>query len=285
MTSPAEGTFTTSDGLQLRTLTWLPSEDVERLGVVVIAHGLGEHIGRYAHVARALVAAGFAVRGLDHRGHGRSGGLRGHVDGFGQFTADLSGVVQAFRAEHPGLPAILYGHSMGGLITLRFHVDHPDHGLAGLILSNPLLALAFTPPRWKTAASRLLGRIAPRLRLDSGLDTTKISRDPAAVKTYVDDPLVHGLISTTLYNEMMGAADAAVASASAFRLPTLWIIGGGDEIVSPVAGEAFGRSLPSDTTTIKAWPASYHEPHNDLDQAEVIEAVVQWCTTVATAAS
>ncbi len=276
MTRPSEGTYTTSDGLQLRILTWLPEEGAKINGVVVIAHGLGEHAGRYEHVADALTAAGFAVRALDHRGHGRSGGLRGHVDEFAQLPRDLAAVVQAFRAEHPGLPAVVMGHSLGGLVTLQFHINHPDHGLDGLILSNPLLAVAFVPPRWKTMAARLLGRIAPRLRLDNELDTSEISRDPAEVKAYEDDPLVHRLISTRLFNEMMAAAARTPASASSFRLPTLWVLGGSDKIVSAKAGEAFARTLPADATTIRVWPESYHEPHNDLDKAEVIEAIVGW---------
>lgn len=285
MTRRSEGTYTTTDGLQLRTLTWLPDEDVTIVAVVVIAHGLGEHIGRYEHVAEALVASGCAVRGLDHRGHGRSGGLRGHVDGFAQLTGDLGCVVKAFRAEHPALPTVLYGHSMGGLVVLQFLTDHPDHGLDGVILSNPLLALAFTPPRWKTAASRLLGKIAPRLRLSSELDTSKISRDAAEVKTYEDDPLVHGLISTSLYNNMMAAAGEAGTTASALRLPTLWLIGAADQIVSPEASEAFARTLPPESTTIRVWPDSYHEPHNDLDRAEVIEAMVTWVAARVAAAT
>ena len=276
MTRPSEGTYTTSDGLQLRILTWLPEEGAKITGLVVIGHGLGEHAGRYEHVADALTAAGVAVRAFDHRGHGRSGGLRGHVDEFAQLPRDLASVVQAFRADYPDLPAVVYGHSLGGLITLQFHVDHPDHGLSGLILSNPLLEVAFVPPRWKTMAARLLGRLAPRLRLDNELDTTEISRDPVEVKAYEDDPLVHRLISTRLFNEMMAAADRSAASASSFRLPTLWILGGSDKIVSAKAGEAFARTLPADATTIRVWPESYHEPHNDLDKAEVIEAIVGW---------
>ncbi len=285
MTRRNEGTYTTTDGLQLRTITWLPDQDAGIEGVVIIAHGLGEHAGRYDHVAEALVATGFAVRALDHRGHGRSGGLRGHVDEFAQLSRDLSAVVQAFRAEYPDLPAVVYGHSLGGLITLQFHINHPDHGLNGLILSNPLLEVAFVPPRWKTMAARLLSRLAPRLRLDNELDTTEISRDPAEVKAYEDDPLVHRLISTRLFSEMMAAADRTGACSASFRLPTLWILGGSDKIVSAKAGEAFARKLQAEDTTIRVWPDSYHEPHNDLDRAEVIEAIVGWVKERAGASS
>jgi len=276
MTACTEGNYTAHDGVQLRTLTWEP-EGTPR-GAFLIAHGLGEHGGRYGHVAAPLVAAGFVVRALDHRGHGRSTGLRGHVDRFEEFTRDLSGVLAAFRAEFPDLPTLLYGHSLGGLIVLSHHLHHPDHGLDGLVLSNPLIATAFEPPKIKAAAGRLLSRFVPRLRLDNELDTSQLSRDPAEVKAYEDDPLVHRLISTRLFTEMFGAADVLATSADRFRLPTLWIFGEADAIVSAAAGRAFADKLPAGSTTIRAWPATYHEPHNDLDKAEVIAAIVEWAT-------
>lgn len=278
MTQPAEGTYTAADGVQLRTLTWLPEGDTSPRGLFVIAHGLGEHGGRYGHVASPLVEVGFAVRGFDHRGHGRSSGLRGHVDRFEDFTADLQGVIAAFRAEFPDLPTVLYGHSMGGLIVLRHQDDYPESGLVGLVLSNPLLAVAFEPPRWKTGAAGLLARLVPRLRLDNELDSSQISRDAKEVAAYDADPLVHRLISTRLYKEMVRAMEAASQSASRFRLPTLWVLGGSDSIVSAATSDAFAKTLPAGTTTIKTWPDTYHEPHNDLDRADVIEALTAWST-------
>lgn len=276
MTNRTEGTYTAADGIQLRTLTWLP--EGAPTGLVLLAHGLGEHGGRYDHVAAPLTAKGLAVRALDHRGHGRSGGLRGHVQRFSELTRDVHGVLQAFRAEHPDLPAVLFGHSMGGLIALAFHLDHPNHGLAGITVSNPALGVAFEPPKWKTSAGRLLSRLVPRLRLDNELDTAKLSRDPAVVSAYEQDPLVHRLISTRLYTELTGTMDRVGAAAASVRLPTLWIIGASDGITDAKASEAFARSLPADQTTVKVWSATYHEPHNDLDREEVISTFVEWAT-------
>jgi len=277
MTRRSESSHTASDGITQRRLTWLPDEGIDIRGLVLLSHGLGEHVGRYDHVADALTARGFAMSGADHRGHGRSEGLRGHVDGFSQYTADLGRVLDAFRAEHPDLPVVLYGHSMGGLISLHFNLDRPDHGLAGLALSNPQLGIAFEPPKLKVAAGRLLSRLLPRLRLGNELSTADLSRDPVEVKKYEDDPLVHGLISTRWFTSMTAAMDRVNAEPQGVQVPALFLLGASDKIVSAKAAQEFAARLEPARTTVKVWPGSYHEPHNDLDRDEVIGTLVDWC--------
>jgi len=277
MTRRAESTITTDDGLNLRRVTWLPDDDGDIAGLVVICHGLGEHVGRYENVAQALVAAGIAVTGADHRGHGRSDGLRGHVDGFSEYARDLNKVVVAFRDEHPDLQAVLFGHSMGGLISLTYNLDFPEHGLAGIAVSNPQLGLAFEPPKIKALAGRLLSRVLPRLRLGNELDTKHISRDPAEIAAYDNDPLVHGLVSTRWFTSMGKAMAAVNGAPERMTTPALFVLGGSDSIVSAAAGEAFARKLEPSRTTVKVWPDSYHEPHNDLDRDEVVATLVAWC--------
>ncbi len=277
MTRRSESTLSAADGITLRRLTWLPDEGTDVRGLVLLSHGLGEHVGRYDHVAEALTARGFAMSGCDHRGHGRSEGLRGHVDGFARYTADLGRVLDAFRGEHPGLPVVLYGHSMGGLISLHFNLDRPDHGLAGLALSNPQLGLAFDPPKVKVAAGRLLSRLLPRLRLGNELDTALLSRDEAEVRKYEEDPLVHGLISTRWYTSMTKAMARVNDTPDGVQSPVLFLLGGSDKIVSAEAAQTFAAKLDRARTTVKVWPATYHEPHNDLDRDEVIGTLAAWC--------
>lgn len=276
MTRRTDSTISTADGLTLRRVTWLPDSDDDIEGLVVLSHGLGEHVGRYEHVAEAIVAAGFGMTGADHRGHGRSEGLRGHVDGYSEYARDLHTVVQAFGAEHPGKPIWIYGHSMGGLIALFYNVDIENHGAAGFVISNPQLGLAFEPPKIKVLAGRLLSRVLPRLRMGSELDTSHISRDPEVVRAYEADSLVHGLVSTRWFTSMGAAMEIVLEAPQKLTVPTLFLLGGSDQIVSARASQAFADKLDAGKTTVRLWPDSYHEPHNDLDREEVLSSLTGW---------
>ena len=276
MTRRTDSTISTADGLTLRRVTWLPESDDEIRGLVVLSHGLGEHVERYEHVAKAVVAAGFGITGADHRGHGRSEGLRGHVDGYSEYTRDLHTVFEAFRAEHPDRPVWVYGHSMGGLIALYYNVDVENHGAAGFVISNPQLGLAFEPPKIKVLAGRLLSRLLPRLRMSSELDTSHISRDPEVVRAYESDALIHGLVSTRWFTSMGLAMDRVLEAPQKLTAPTLFLLGGSDQIVSATASQAFAEQLNPEQTTVRVWPSSYHEPHNDLDRDEVISCFTEW---------
>jgi len=187
--------FLTTDGIALFGRSWLPEGSPRAL--VCIVHGLGEHSGRYDHLAADLVTAGFAVVAPDQRGHGRSGGLRGHVDGFATFVTDLTGFIEAQQAEFgTELPLFLLGHSMGGLITVLTLQDAQTPTFAGAIISNPCLGVSVQAPAIKVAVAKLLGKLLPKLRLDNELTVQDICRDPEVVAAYEADPLVHSKIST-----------------------------------------------------------------------------------------
>ncbi len=273
MTRRSESTITTSDGVSLRRITWLP--DGEITGLVVLVHGLGEHVGRYDHVAAAFNAEGIALSGADHRGHGRSEGLRGHVDGFGQYTADLHRVVEAFQKEHPGLPTVMFGHSMGGLITLSYNLDVEAHGLVGFVVSNPQLGLAFEPPKIKALAGRLLSRLLPRLRLDNELNTADLSRIPEEVAKYENDPLVHRWVSTRWFTSANRAMERVNGNPQGLTAPVMFLLGDSDRICSAVAARDFAERVGTNAG-VKSWPASYHEPVKDLDRDEYISTLVTW---------
>src|ERR671939_347616 len=164
--------MTTIGRVQVR--RW-PAADPKRL--VVLVHGYGEHIGRYEHVAEALAARGSTVVGPDHVGHGRSAGERALVESFEPIVDDVRGVVQAERGE---LPVVMVGHSMGGLIAIRYAQRHRGD-LAGLVLSGPAVGLGPVMQQWLAA---------PELPSDP-LDATALSRDPAVGEAYVADPLVY----------------------------------------------------------------------------------------------
>ncbi len=271
--SPTDSILEAGAGLRLHIRTTRPDGDAR--GIVVLTHGLGEHCGRYDHVAGPLAEDGFGVVAYDLRGHGRSTGLRGHVDGFAEYTGDLDRVLSLAREEFgEGLPVLVYGHSMGGLIVLSYMLDYPDSPAVGFAVSNPLIRTAFEPPKLKVAAGRLLSKVLPRLRLANEVDHQGLSRDPAEVQAYIDDPYVHGLVSTRWFTSMTAAAQRVEQEAEKLARPGLWLLGRKDPIVDSSAGESVAQKTPA--STIRSYADTVHEPHNDLDRDQVIGDLRAW---------
>ncbi|HVH11484.1 MAG TPA: lysophospholipase, partial [Longimicrobium sp.] len=191
------GKLRASDGVRLYHASWLP--EGEPRAIVLVSHGHGEHGGRYGELARHLAERGMAVHAIDHRGHGRSGGTRGHVDRFGQYVADLETWRRAVTADVPvDIPVFLLGHSLGGLIAIRHLQTHPEAGFRGAVLSAPLLGIALRPPRWKVALSGILSRALPRLPFSNELDPSMLSTAPGYVEAFRADTLLHPTITPRL---------------------------------------------------------------------------------------
>lgn len=263
------------DGKDLLVRDWESEGEGEPRGRVVLIHGIGEHSGRYRHVAAAFVAAGYAVRAYDQRGHGRSGGWRGHVDGFRQYLCDLDQVIWDLGAEDAG-PLFLFGHSMGGLITLRYLQTRWETPLAGAVISNPCLEFVTQPPAFKLLGCRVLSCVAPRLGLGSDLDASLICRDPQVVADYQADPLVHGKVSARWVMSLLAAMDAARQAPDRVRRQTLWLLGGKDRICSLEGSRRFISRLPADEPTVREWPEAFHEVHNGPDKEDLLSEVVSW---------
>ncbi len=262
----------TTDGLDICARLWEP--DTPPKAIVCLVHGHGEHSGRYEHVAEALAHAGYAMLALDQRGHGRSGGPRGHTPSYEALMQDIGLLLEQARARFPRLPCFLYGHSMGGNEVINFALRRkPD--LAGVIASGPWLRLAFTPPAWKVTLGRLLNNIHPRFTQRTGLEVAAISRDPRVVQAYIHDPLVHDRISSRLYFDTVDAGDWALAHAADFPLPLLLMHGGADRLSDPQASREFARRGGSHIT-FHLWEEDFHEVHNELDQKEVLDLVTIW---------
>jgi acylglycerol lipase len=212
-----EGELRGAGGLALFTQSWLP--DGEPGATVVLAHGLGEHSGRYAHVAARFTGEGLALHALDHRGHGRSEGRRAYIDRMANAVADLDQVVVQARERHPELPLFLLGHSMGGCLAIAYTLEHQDR-LDGLLLSAPLAALESA-----SGATRLVGKLlsvaAPQVGLFA-VDPTLVSRDPEVVLAYVEDPLVHhGKLPARTIGELSSAVEAFPSRVPEITLPLL----------------------------------------------------------------
>jgi alpha-beta hydrolase superfamily lysophospholipase len=277
MTQRIEGSLESPDGNLLFTRSWALPAGLAARGIVVIVHGLGEHGDRYSDVAEALTTAGFSVAACDHRGHGRSSGLRGHIDDFSQYGQDLRLFVDQVRQGHDeGLPVFLLGQSMGGLIAVQFALQQADTGLAGLITINPCLDVAVQAPRLKVAAAKLLARVLPRLRLDNELKTEDLCRDQTVIDAYVADPLVHRQISTSWYMALLAAMADVAANQGKLSLPSHWVLGGNDRICAPMTSRTFAESSPSGTAQVAWFEESYHEPHNGPDKSQVLAGIIDW---------
>ena len=271
---PAESsTLRAPDGTPLHALRW-PAERPR--AALLLSHGLGEHAGRYAALARDLVPLGVEVHALDHRGHGRSGGARAYVPRFSRYVEDFEAFRLQVMATLPaGRPVFLLGHSLGGLIALRWLEAHPDAGLAGAILSAPLLGVKKEAARWKVALSGVLSKVLPRLPIANEIDPSELSSDPAYVRSYREDPLVHARITPRLYTEMMAAIGEAFAERGRLALPLLFLVPGADSIVREEETLRFAAGLAGDVT-VRRYPGFRHESLNELDRARPVADVLGW---------
>jgi alpha-beta hydrolase superfamily lysophospholipase len=272
MTTNQQFTVRGAGGAELFAQCWLPAPSPR--GLVVLVHGFGEHSDRYSNLVTALINGGYAIYAFDQRGHGRSPGKRGHTDRFSDFIEDVQQVVSRSQADHPNLPLFLFGHSVGGLVVLQYALLHPQ-GLAGVIASAPLLAKPNISPLVLTIAG-LLSRFAPTFALDTRLDPTTISRDPAEVQRYKSDPLVHSKTSARAGAEGMAALEWVQAHASELRVPLLLYHGAGDTLVPIKGSRSFFANAGSADKTFRELPGVFHESHNDLEREALFQIIVAW---------
>ncbi|GAA0527629.1 monoacylglycerol lipase [Saccharopolyspora subtropica] len=245
------------------------------VAAVVLVHGVHEHSGRYRHVAERLVAAGYAVYAVDHPGHGRSPGTRGNI---GSMAAAVDGVAllaRLARQRHDGLPLFVYGHSLGGLISLQYLTGAPAERISGAVISAPALQTVAASTVQKLAAP-VVSRLLPNLGVLS-LDADAISRDPEVVRAYRTDPLNHnGRIRARTGTEMMRAINAMPQRLASLRLPLLVLHGGADRLMPPAASELVRAHAASADLTVTIYEGLYHEPHNEPEQDRVLGDVVAW---------
>ncbi len=269
-----EDVVTTGDGLELFLRRWRPSTPK---GVLVVVHGLADHSGRYVHVGEHFVERGHAVYAPDLRAHGRSPGLRVHVDRFDDFVCDVAAVRARAATECPGCPLFLVGHSQGGLVALRATLLEPD-GLSGTILSSPLLGVAPSarPKPLLRAASRLLAVVVPRARFPTHVDTRLLSRDSAVGEAYAADPLVSDRASAGWYVSMSAAMADAHRRATSLRVPMLVMVSGDDAIVDPDAAEEWSRSAPAVLVDFVRFDGFYHEMFNEPDKEQPFQQMDAW---------
>lgn len=267
-----ESEWQSRDGLYFYGRGWEPDGKIK--AAVALIHGLGEHVGRYAHVGEAFASAGYALMGFDLRGHGRSGGPRGHTPSYDILMDDLDLLLEQVEGRYAALPRFLYGHSLGGNLVLNYALRRRPK-VTGVIATGPWLKLAFEPPILQVTLGRMMNKIAPGFTQNSGLETAALSRDPKIVKAYVNDPLVHDKITARLFVEMYESGRWALEHASDFSLPLLLMYGTGDRIVSAEASRQFAER-GGEKVTWRTWDGWYHEIHNELEKMQVLTAMIQW---------
>jgi len=245
---------------------------------MVIAHGLGEHSGRYGNVVERLLPEGISVWALDHRGHGQSDGTRGHVFAFFQYVAELSKLVEmASYGIAEGVKVFLLGHSLGGLIALRFAADFSKM-VDGVIVSSPALGLPGDLPAVKAFVGRIMSAIWPTFSLANELDVPKICHDEGVVCAYRDDPLVHDRVTARWFTEFLSAMEAANHSATEIKVPLLMQLAGDDHLTNVDASTSFFDALGSDDKTLYVYDGLYHEIYNEREEQrkQVLDDLDAW---------
>lgn len=271
-------TFTAPDATTLVYDAYEP-ERAPRAAVLV-AHGWFEHAGRYAWLGTRLRDAGLATYVADLRGHGRSGGRRGHLSRFSQLLGDL----QAFRRVVRGrtdAPQVLLGHSFGALVVLRYLETQPTVPPAAAVVSGPFLGLPDAIPLWKQLVERLLGELWPGLAVPADLDVEHLSRDPASNAAYRGDPSVHRRMTLGAWREIRWAQRAVPADAGRVESPVLFLLAGDDRIVDVAAARAFADSLRA-PTSVRWYGEMYHEVLHDPQRERVVDDILAFLTDPAT---
>ncbi|HWH49846.1 MAG TPA: lysophospholipase [Burkholderiales bacterium] len=273
MVKHQEGFFTDAHGSKRYYQFWLPESPPK--AVLLLVHGLAEHSGRYANLVSHLVPRGYAVYAMDHVGHGKSDGARTYVERFGDFVESLRKYFGMIRAWQPEVPIFLIGHSLGGLIAATYLLEHPD-GLQGAILSGPAVRIPDNISPVTIFAGKILSALFPGFGV-LGLDARGVSRDPAVVTAYLNDPLVFtGKVTARLGAEMLKAMRRMEAEAHRIRLPILILQGSADKLVDPAGARMLHERVGSADKTLNVYEGLYHEVYNEPEHGRVLRDVESW---------
>jgi alpha-beta hydrolase superfamily lysophospholipase len=272
--SRSERHFDGVGGVRIVYDVWEP-DDGDCRGVVVLCHGYAEHARRYDHVAQRLGESGLAVYALDLRGHGRSGGKRVFLRDISEYTDDFHTLVGIAASEYPELKRVVLGHSMGGGVVFAYGVEHPDD-YAAMVLSGPAVAAQDGVSPVMVVVAKTLGRILPGLGVEQ-LPADAVSRDPAVVAAYENDPLVyHGKLPAGIARALMGVGETMPLRAAALTAPLLVVHGEADKLIPVQGSRHLMECVGSDDAHLKVYPGLYHEVFNEPERAAVLDDVASW---------
>ncbi|MBL8021226.1 MAG: lysophospholipase [Leptospirales bacterium] len=256
---------------------WIPAQ-VRR--VLVIQHGFGEHSGRYGNILKFFEGTGTAFYALDARGHGKTGGKRGHVDQFQMYVDDLADLVAIARKENMNDQVYLLGHSLGGVIVLQYALQGTNQtNLEALIVSSPGLIIEMDAGKQvKKTLANLFASIVPDATLDANLDLTYLSHDQTVIDAYKNDPLVHGKISFQMGSNLFSIGKSILEKAGNLTIPVYVFQGTGDKIVSPESSRQLFANLTTSDKTLKLYDGLFHETMNESesDRNRVLGDLKEW---------
>lgn len=265
----------TFDKISLYVKCWLSNEVPE--GVIILIHGLGEHVNRYNHWAKRFNNAGWAVVGVDLRGHGNSEGKRGNGS-YNAYLKDIDAVFHFVNKRFGYIPKVLYGHSLGGNLALAYEISRkPD--INNLIVTSPWLRLSNHPSDAIVYLAKIFGRFLPAFRISNGLNYSKISREKHVCDEYKKDPLVHNKISIHSYLQIQEGASTILKNKHKINVPLLLLHGSDDQVTSWKGSYSFAWQTSDNTRFIK-WENCYHELHNEPCKEEVFDCIAMWLSNV-----
>lgn len=259
-------------GVTLGMAAWIPERP---RAIVIVAHGHAEHLDRYVTLINALVAEGYAVYGQDHRGHGRSSGTRALLMRFDDTVGDLHGLVTRAKADLPGLPLVIFGHSMGGLIAVRYALAH-GHELAALVVSGAALVIDEGVSANAIRIGAGMAKLAPTAPMPRD-NANRLTVDPDTAMHFRDDHLNHhGPTRVRTAMEMVEAGRDAMTRLASISIPLLAMHGADDRLTFPSGTRALVEQASSTDKTLKLWPGMLHEILNEADRASVQAAILAW---------
>lgn len=270
-----EGAVDSRDGTRLYRRSVRPREASQVRAHVAVLHGYGEHCGRYRETMERLAGAGYAAHAIDLRGHGRSPGVRAHVDSFSEYLDDLDALHGFVALQSLEKKAFALGHSMGGLILARW-LEERREGLAGAVFTSPFIGIAFEPPRFKLLAAKVLNRVAPRLHLGNELQYEQLTRDVEIQRVTALDPMYQRVTTARWFYETSRAQAEVLERASAIGLPCLVLIGEADPIAAPTLGRRLFAGIGAADKTLRTYDGFRHEVLNEMGRERVQADVLSW---------
>lgn len=270
----SQKTFTWSnDSYQFFSQKWLP--DQKPRAKIILVHGLGEHSGRYDHMAKFFNDQELAMFAFDQRGHGKTSGKRGDIQSYAAAGDDIDCLIGIANEEFPTVATILYGHSLGGAIVLNYALTRQGP-LAGIFCTSPGLGSGEPLPPLKLFLAKTLNKVLPTTLINNGLDVNNLSHDKNVVENYLNDPLVHPQISARLGMELISKGPWIVENAAQLKYPLLLLQGGQDKIVSPPLTANFAEKAPKNLITYHQFPNLFHEMHNEINNQDFLDTISNW---------
>ncbi len=269
----SEKTFKGYDSLGLFYQSWVPVDPSTSSGSIVIVHGVGEHSSRYAHVGVHFAKLGYPVYAYDQRGNGRSPGRRGHIKEFNEYILDLKCFLEHLSLDEK---IFILGHSLGGLIAIRFAMDYPEI-IAGIVVTSPALGLSMEVPILKKGLAYTLNLFYPEFTMiDDGILTKYISHDPKVCDAYDNDPLIHRMRSSRFFVEFVKTYRKTAGEPHNLKAPCLFLQAGDDRIVSVEALKRFYGGVSAKDKSLKIYPNFYHEILNEAEKMMVFKDIELW---------